>query len=214
MKIFNKSKKLEGQIENYLFLVQNTGLIFAEAVREYCTHGMRTIEDRVQELRGLEDKADELRRMIKHDLYANMLLPDARGDVLGLLETLAGVMDAGTNIMLNVAIENPDIPDNLKQDFIQLADYSEKAIDQLVKASSAFFTNIGIINEYINKVYFFEREVDKVEERIKRAVFSSDLEQFSRKVHIRYFVEKMAMLSDVAESVCERLAVSAIKRQI
>jgi len=72
-----------------------------------------------------------------------------------------------------------------------------------------------MVSDYVNKVHFYEHEADDVEEHLKRRAFNSDeIKRFSHKVHMRYFAEKIAAVSDVAESVAERLSVYAIKRRI
>ena len=98
---------------------------------------------------------------------------------------------------------------------MELAELSTKAVEELVKASRAFFKEIKMVNDYINKVHFYEHEADKVEELIKRKAFeSTEITLFSKRVHMRYFVEKIAAVSDMAETVAERLAVYAIKRKL
>ncbi|NQU65995.1 MAG: hypothetical protein HQ517_17175, partial [SAR324 cluster bacterium] len=66
-----------------------------------------------------------------------------------------------------------------------------------------------------NKVLFFENEVDKVEDTIKKVVFSTNkIQTLAERIQLRYFAEKMALISDVAESVCEKLSVFTIRREI
>jgi uncharacterized protein Yka (UPF0111/DUF47 family) len=52
-----------------------------------------------------------------------------------------------------------------------------------------------------------------VGERLKRKIFDSDLE-LARKLHLGEFVVHVDTLTDDAESVSERLSISAIKRSI
>ena len=62
---------------------------------------------------------------------------------------------------------------------------------------------------------FWEHEADKIEERLKRKVFArQDIKEFSKKVHIRHFAERISLFADKAEEVSERLAVYAIKRSM
>jgi len=53
----------------------------------------------------------------------------------------------------------------------------------------------------------------QIEDRLKRKAFSApDIEEFSKRVHMRFFAERISLLADEAEAVAERLAISAIKR--
>lgn len=142
-----------------------------------------------------------------------MLIPESRGDVLGLLETTDNVVDAIKKVLLQFDIEMPDIPESLKEEFMELTKMSVKTVDEMVLASRAFFREISIVNDHVNKVHYFEHEADKIEEEIKRKAFnSSDIKELSKKVQLRYFAEKVALISDEAESVCDRLSIYVIKR--
>ena len=71
-----------------------------------------------------------------------------------------------------------------------------------------------MVSDYVNKVHFYEHLADDVEEQLKRKAFNSDIKEFSKKVHMRYFAEKIAEVSDIAEHVAERLSIYTIKRRI
>ena len=211
----NKTKQLEAELESFLNLVSDASLIFLEGVKAYINKKEDRFEQYYKDITKLETKADNLRRDIKLKLYTYMLIPESRGDVLGLLETLDDVIDTTEKVLEQFSIETPVIPEILNEDFIELAELSSKTMEQLVKGTRAFFTEIKMVNDYVNKVHFYEHEADKVEENLKRKAFRIDeIKTFSKKVHLRYFAEKIAMVSDIAESVAERLAVYAIKRRI
>ena len=210
-----RSKELQSSIENFVDRVEKAGLIFREGVKAYLKNKTKRFEEFYHELSELESQADVVRRDIKYKLYTFMLIPESRGDVLGLLETLDDVIDVAEKILKDLSIETPDIPEFIKEDFADLAELSYKAVEELAKCARAFFTEIKLVNNYVNKIHFYEHEADKLEEILKRKIFKcEDIKVFSKKVHLRYFAEKFALLSDVAESVSERIAVYAIKRRI
>ncbi len=211
----NRTKQLEADIEEFLDKVTISGLILLESVKSYINQESERFENQYKKITKLESEADELRRNIKHKLYSNMLIPESRGDVLGLLETLDDVVDTAEKVIEQFSIEKPDIPEFLHKDFLSLAELSAKAVDELVKGARSFFKEINLVNDFVNKVHYYEHEADDVEEVLKRNVFESkEIKKFSRKVHLRYFAEKISLVSDVAESVAERLSVYAIKRKI
>ncbi|NQU64977.1 MAG: TIGR00153 family protein [SAR324 cluster bacterium] len=213
--IFGKSKDLIDDISVYLQVIQTSGLVFYEAIKEYMNGEFDLFEDRVVESKKIEHEADSLRRDIKHKLYKFLLIPESRGDVLALLETLDDIVDVSYNTLLCISIEKPEIPDSLKEHFIKMAKCSLKSVEALTGACEAYLTDLNNVNDSINKVFFFEHEVDKIEERIKRTVFGPDSGlKFSRRVHIRYFAEKIALISDTAEGICDRLSVFVIKREV
>lgn len=216
MRIFSsKTKEVESEIDKYLDNVDKAALIFRLAIKDYLDEKFDNFDERYSEIAEIEKKADEIRRDIKHKLYTYMLIPESRGDVLGLIETIDNVIDVAKKVISHFSIEKPLILPFLKEDFDELTEASVNAVTELVKATRAFFNEIHLVNDYINKVHFWEHEADKHEEKLKRKAFSTDeLKEFSRKVHMRYFAERISLLADEAESVCERLSVYAIKRSI
>jgi uncharacterized protein Yka (UPF0111/DUF47 family) len=80
----------------------------------------------------------------------------------------------------------------------------------------AFFEEISQVNDYVNKVHFYEHQADKNEERLKRKIFSDQCEEIeiAYKLQLRYFIEEIAALSDQAEMVSEDVSVAAVKRRI
>jgi len=213
--MFSKGRALEKEIENYFYTVQEAGMTFNEGLKHYLQKRYDCYVVRVQEIRNIEHEADRLRRNIKRQLYTDMLIPDARGDVLGLLETVDDMIDEVKSVMVNLEMERPHFYDFLTADFLQMGEVTENCLFELSKAAKTFFTNIGVTNNYINRVIFYEKEVDKIEARLKKAIFQNNLvHELSERMHLRYFVEEFASITDAAEDVCERLSISVIKRSM
>ncbi len=211
--IFKKAKDIEANIEKFLKNIELGALIFNLGLEEYLNGKMENFEERCKEIQKLESESDDLRFDIKYTLYSNLLIPDARGDVLGLIETLDNVIDTAEKVLVQVFIEKPIIYPFLKEDFLTLSKVSVEAVHKLIPAVRAFFEDPRNVTDLLTQVHFWEHEADTVELRIKTKAFNSEeIEQFSRRVHIRYFAEKISLLADEAEAVAERLEVYAIKR--
>ncbi len=210
-----KTKALEKEIETFIFRIQKVGLIFAEAMGEYFKGNRDAFCERVSQMKALESEIDKIRKSIEYNLYSDMLIPESRGDVLGLLETLDDVANVAQDILVNFDIERPIIPTELQGDFLKMVDMSKKCIEELVNAVTTFFTHTEVSRNYSKKVLFYEHEVDMLEENLKRQVFQGGkITSLSQKTHMRYFIEAISSLSDCAEDVCERLTISTIKRTI
>lgn len=215
MDILGKKKGLISEIDQFWDAISQAALVFNAGTDDYIDNRMHRLKVRLDEIHELENKADDLRRSIKYKVYTEMLIPDSRGDILGLLETSDNVIDRTKKLLNSLDIEKPDIPENLRDDFKELAEAAANAVDEMVKAARAFFNNSSIINDYINKVYYYEHEADKLEEMIKRKAFENkEIDQLSRRVQLRYFAEKISLLADDAEDVCERLTIYNIKRSV
>jgi predicted phosphate transport protein (TIGR00153 family) len=211
----SKSKELENTINKYIDVVEQAALVFQEGIRSYISWKQDRFEDYYKTISELENKADEYRHDCKFKLYAYMLIPESRGDVLGVVETIDDVVDICKKVMEQMSIEQPDIPEDLRPSYLELAELSTKTILELIKATRAFFTEMKLVENYINKVHFYEHEADKLEEKLKRKIFNhKEIAYLSVKMHLRYFVEKLVSPSDLAESVAERLSVYVIKRRL
>lgn len=211
----SKVSLLEGEIEAMLDDISRSGMIFVSAISEYLKGDWEKFQKHLKSVMDLENDVDDRRREIRYKLYSQMLIPESRGDVLSLLENIDNVIDAIKDVLIQFDIERPEIPASLHGEFNDLAKVSNKAVNHTVKASRSFFKEIHQVNDYINKVYYYEHEADMYESSIKRKIFSSEeYGDLSVKMHIRDFAVHIASISDEAEDVCERLSVAAIKRSI
>lgn len=213
--LFGQSKKLEKKIENYFIRIMDSVLIFQEGVNDYLDGNLNDIPKRAAEISKIKEEAVKKRREIEEFLYTEMLIPDARGDVLELLESMGKISEKSSKILGNLAIEKPDLTGKLRHHFQKLTRLSVYCIDELKNSSIAYFTNISAVKSYNKKVYFYENEVDKVEEEIKKVVFATEkIARLSHRMQIRYFAEKIAELSDMSERVADNLSIYVIKQSI
>ncbi len=211
--LLSKAAKIEHGIDTYLGNVLKASLIFDKGIRSYFEGDYDSFSRRVAEISTLEHESDNLRREIKLTLYKELLIPDSRGDVLGLLENIDNVIDWAKKVLVHISIEKPQVWPELKQDFISLSDVATNCVEELVKASRAFFTNIADVPDALVKVHFLEHEADELEARIMKKAFSGEfITDLCQKTHVRYFAERISRIADEAEAVAERLEIYTIKR--
>lgn len=211
--LFAKTRLLEAKIDEYLDHTSEVGLLFLEAIKDYLDGKREEFESRRKHVTDLERHGDELRRDIERQLYSETLIPESRGDVLGILEHTDSVINTAKMTLMRLSVERPEIPSELSRGYAELADYGCRAVQELVMGIRAFFRGGALVTDYVHKVGFWEKEADKTAERLRRDVFSSELE-LCRKMHLGEFVLRIGTLSDQAEEVSDRLAISAIKRSI
>jgi len=212
--LFRSSKALQASVDEYLDKISQGVLSFQMGVKNYLDKDEVNFESHLKTISTLESTADMLRRKIENDLYSHSLIPEHRGDVLGLLESIDNLIDTGKTTLTQFAVERPFIPDDLSDDYNTLTDMSVKASEQIVKATRAFFKDVRMVSDYNHKVYFYEKEVDVVSDRLKRKVFRREDLDLCQKMHLRYFALHIENLSDEAEKVADRLSIYAIKRSI
>ena len=212
--LFRRTKALENEIDAFLDKLSQAGLSFRRAVQIYLAEGATAeFEEKLSDVNTLESSADHLRRGIETQLYTQTLIPESRGDVLGLLENLDSVLNLFEGALWGFSIETPDIPEEFREDFAVLADQAVNGVESIVLASRAFFRNIEAVADHMHKVMFYEKEADKVSTKLKRAIFASEL-PLAHKAHLRSFVEHIDNVADRAEDVADRLAIYTIKRTV
>lgn len=213
-RLFRRTRDLEGQIDEFLDNLSESAVMFRLGVRTYLKDGANgEFKQKLKAVNKLESDADELRRTIEKELYTHTLIPDARGDVLGLIETLDHLLNLLEGALWAIAIEKPEVPEEFKPGFRKLTNMVVQAADALVLAARSFFRSPHIVGDYNHKVLVYEKEADKISTRLKQDIFDSDL-NLSRKIHLRNFVEQIDNVADWAEDVADRLAIYAIKRTV
>ncbi len=210
--IFGKTKEIENKIEEFLDLIARSSVEFKQAMTYYIDGEIEEFEKRAQIVDNMETETDKLRREIENRLYMETLIPESRGDVLALLETSDDVLNVMADTIVDFSVERPFVCDEMKKDFRELLDVAMNAVDAMVMTIRSYFRNIALVRDYANKVRIYENESDKIGEKIKRTIFSRDID-LAQKIHIRNFIHKIEEVADKAEDVTDRVSIYAIKRE-
>lgn len=211
---FGKVKAIEGQIDEFLDKASEAGMLFEMAIKTFLDSGaVEACEEKLQQINDVEHRCDHLRRTIEEALYTEMLIPDARGDVLALIDDLDSLVDMFTRNTRSVCIERPDFPQEFRKDVLELTSVAVNSVECVVLASRAFFRNPAAVRDHIHKVGFYESESDRIGIHLKRSIFGSDL-PLDRKAHLRNFVDLIDRLADQAEDVGDQLSIYTIKRSL
>ncbi len=211
--LLKTTRFVESQIDTFLDVVSDSALLFQLGVEDYLKGRYTQFEERLTAIRENEKKADDLRVGIERYLYERTLIPENRGDVLAILENTDEVVDNIKDSLMQFSIEMPQIPELLHDLWMQTTHASVGSVEQLVYAVRSFFRDLSAVNNYIHKVYFFEREADHIGEKLRRQIFSLDSD-LALKSQLRYFAIHIEKISDYAQAVCDRLSIYTIKRQL
>lgn len=209
----NLTKLLISKIDEYLDAISEGIIVFQQGLKDYLENQMTDFEERMAMVGQYESRADKLRREIENQLYSHSLIPEMRGDVLGLLEHMDNIIDTAKETLTQFSIEVPDIPMELSADFSDLTASTVQAGEELVTAVRAFFRELSRVKDHVHKVYFFEKETDRISTNLKMKIFRRDMD-LSRKMHLRDVATNVAKISDEAEDVADRLSIYTIKRTI
>ena len=212
--LFSGTRSLENQIDEFLDKISEAGMVFGRAMRVYLDLGPSDeFNSFLDQAADIERRGDELRRTIEAELYVRTLIPDLRGDVLALLESMDHLVNVYEGDLFRISIQSPDIPEQFHAGYTELVETVMSCVDSVVLAARAFFRDIEAVRDHCSKTIFLETEADKIGTKLQRAIFASSL-PLERKMHLRYFVERIDELANSAEDVADALQIYTIKRRI
>ena len=214
LQLFGRTRNLERQVDEFLDVLADSALTFRNAIDTYLKAGpLEKFGEKVEQIVELEARGDHLTNSVELEMYRETLIPDARGDVLSLLESLDAIINAFKGVLWYFATETPNIPDDLKPQYAELSELTCSGVESLVVAARSFFRDPPSVKDHLHKVRYHEKEADKLVTSLRRDIFSRDL-QLAEKIHLRFFAERIVWISDMAEDVADDLAIYAIKRNL
>lgn len=213
--LFKNVKQLIYDIDEFIDTVEQGVLLFKEGVLNYIAGDHSGLSDKIASIYKLESAADKLQRRIDDEFYRHSLLPQYMSDVEEMLDKIDEIIDISKDNLCQFEDELPFVPEELASEFKRLTDMSAEAALAVFPACRAFFREPLKVKDMLAKVYFYERESDKIARNIKRKLFHDmpDL-NLSQKIHLRYFTLHVETVSDTAESLADQLSILALKMSI
>jgi len=207
--------KITGTIDSLLENMDKALTVFKEGIKNYLYNDMAAFTGDISTIAELETEAAALTHEIESMLYSRGYLIRYRGDVMRLLERLGHIISIISVDLIQLEIEAPKIPTELKKEFMKLAELAILAAESSIPGAKAYFTDPENVHETTDRVYFYEKEAVKLSQSIKRTVFHDmDTLKLSEKFHLRYFALHIEDLARAAAKVAEQLSVMAIKRTL
>ena len=211
--LWKKEKSIIDKIKAYLDQVdvcRDRFRIFIERV----LHNPDDEENQaiLQEVHRSESKADDLRRTIELQLYERALIPESRGDVLGLIETIDAIPGLFQSLCYQFFLEKIVFPERFRERYLHLVDINIKAYNLVREAVLGLFFNkdVKVQTDLVDAV---ESDSDHIERDLIRDIFNSKLDK-ADKILLKEIVINTGDISDQAETVKDRLALAIVKRKI
>ena len=213
--LFGKTRFLEGLIDQFLDQISEGIILVEMGIKAYLSNDEDTDIrlEKLNQIIEIKRRCSELRRTIVTMLYTEMLLPDARGDVLRLLGSLFELLDEMGDNYQELMIVQPRRMPEFGQDFADLTNMAIRSVQAVVVAARTFFRMPAAVRDHINEVRVFEDETDKLAWRIKRRIFAADL-SFEQRTQLREAAAMIDALADKAENIGDSLSIFAIKRSL
>ena len=166
----------------------------------------------LEEVHRSESKADDLRRNIELQLYERALIPESRGDVLGLLETMDVIPGLFQSLSYQLFLEKIVFPDQFRERYLHLVDVNIKAYNLVRQAVLGLFYSKDV-KDLTDLVDAVESDSDHMERDLIRDIFNSKLDK-ADKILLKEIVINTGDISDRAETVKDRLVLAILKRKI
>lgn len=209
--LFKTAKETILKIDEFYDHVEEGLLLFAEGVENYLFGREAEFDDNLEAIDDLEGRADKRQMEIENEFYIHSLLPQFSSDVINLLEQSDELIDVPKIQLGRMDVERPQIPEVIRDEFMKLTRTSVKAGEYAVPGARIFFKDIKSVREKLNKVYFYERETDKLAMNLKRKIFEMEDLDLSRKIHLREFAFYIETISDKAKHMADLLSLLSIK---
>jgi len=212
--IFRKNASIEKEIDDFLDQFSEAGLLFQVGIDIYLDGKRDRFKKTIDDITEIEHTGDTLRRSIEEKLYRKTLIPESRGDVLELLESLDALLDRFKGALYRFDIECIEIDPKFHSDFRELVKHVISASEALVQSSRCFFKDISCVANFMHKVSFWETEADKISTILQKKIFQQDEMSLSQKMQLRDFVRHVDKIADRAEDVADDLSIFVIKRSL
>ena len=215
MDIFSARKhRLSDVVERYLKKIEECVGNFKNAIEVYFEKGLSKDFDQIIEKTHIaESTADDIRREIEINLYEKSLIPESRGDILGLLESTDRVINKVESVLYQIQTESLKIPKFLFEEFSKLVDVNVEAFRNVTLAIRKLFGQMKEVKDITNEIDKIESSSDRLEREIIKKIFISDID-IGEKILLKELIIETGSISDFSEAVGDRLNIITAKRLI
>ncbi len=210
---WKKEERIIHKIEAYLDQVDKTRDLFRRTMGEL-VRGQRDehSEARVMEVHASESLADDIRREIELEMYKKALIPESRGDVLGLIESLDMIPNLFQSLCDQVLFQQIDVPEAFQERYLKLVEVNIDSYNLLREAILALFYRRDC-QEQLRRIDAKESESDGIERCLVKDIFKTTLDK-ADKILLKEIVVNTGDISDMVEVAADRLNLAIIKRRI
>ena len=203
---------IENQVDEFLDQLSEASLLFKQGVSAFLQNDDAGFKQQVESIIHAEHKGDGLRRSLEKTLYSKTLIPESRGDVLELFESMDSLLGRFKGALIRFDVEHPEIYPEFHPSFMELTKCVMESSEAMVRSVRAFFKDINAVADHMHKVSFWETESDKISTALQREIFRRKDMRLSHRIQLRDFVRHMDKIADRAEDVADRLSIYVIKR--
>jgi predicted phosphate transport protein (TIGR00153 family) len=212
--LFKKEQQVQELIFKYLDNFKMTQEHFEKAVNCYLEFGLGENYDfLITQTHKFESRADDIRHEIIEMMYSKVLIPESRGDILRLLESIDLIPNHFEALLFMTQGQKLKVPDFLTPDIRELLRVSLECCDLVIKQVEALFQKTEDIKALVYTIDGHESRCDHIEREIVSKIFDSELDPF-QKMQLKELVGQMGQISDQADIVSRSTYIFSIKRRV
>ena len=212
---FKKEARLKKLIFKYLDALQATRDYFAEAMTT-CTGDpfCETFDFLIERTHKTESKADDIHDEINNLMYGKALIPESRGDVMGLLEMLETIPRVFERILYMIQTQKIAIPESLLLDVEELVRISLESCDDMGNQVKALFEKQDSIRTALIAIDTNESHCDHIQRRILIKLFDDDTIAPFDKLQIKDVINRLGEISDRTLWIARRVNIMSMTRRV
>lgn len=212
---WKKEDSIEKMLSRYFERCDNCFQMFEKAFVVFFDTGQGAAFDAaVQKAHEAESAADDMRREIELTLYGKALLPESRGDILGLLESFDRLPNMAETVLFAMRCQRIVLPEDLAPLYKRLVETNLQAYYLCRRAVDALLSNPKVTLHASKEVDEKESESDRIEREIMCQIFDTADLDTGQKLLLKDMILLIGGIADRAEAVADRIGIVAIKRQI
>lgn len=213
--LFKKQRQVEALIGEYVDSLEIAQEMFLQAMETYLQTGTcsPTFEVLSLETHKAESRTDDIQEKIVRLLHEKALVPDLRGDILKLLETVDEIPDQFDRIVSSLCNERILLPEPLILDFKELLALSLEACTLMMQSVRSTLGRGERAARLLFRTDQLESQGDQIEKRIVIRIFESDWDPL-QKILMRDLTQKMGDIADSAVQVCRQVNLIVTKRRV
>ena len=214
MELFHKTKLLESKINTFLDNIIQGGEVLTLAFQCYLEKGATPKFLQLKEkVSALEAENDSLRRGLENQLYAQLLLPDMRSDILALVEGCDKIINKYETDLILMSVEQPKIPSKIQKEIAHLVSTNIQCVACLVESVKTALAGKPV-STGIRSVSELEHQVDLQAVDLKRCVFQELKLPLAQQMQLKEFIYSIEKISDMAEDLADLLSIFVVKHAV
>jgi len=212
--LFKKENRVEILIFEYMDTLKLAQEKFLDAINA-CLENQRCdeFEFLITQTHKYESRADDIRDEINNLMYSKALIPDSRGDIMRLIESIDLIAHFFERVLFVMQTEKLSIPEFIVLDVKDLIRISLECCDLLSKQLALHLKQKPGIRAILGIIDTNESHCDHIERRIIGKIFDSDLDT-CLKLQLKELILVMGEISDQADRVSKRINIINMKRRV